>query len=244
MNAIDKLENSRAKFFNAWTSIQDSPEFYKVLSHELTLRLDGIVQQLLMSLYLVAPQYISACKQAAETGYFPENPKNFDNLTRLQNETLKLSVTFNAFYIFMRSLQDYLYCGLLECERQNWGDHSSMAKAIAKCENPYGAAIRESIPTYEGWLKRMRDLRNSIKSGSPAPGSGFNPQTEELTLSYVVKPQGKKFLQKSSGINVGLNELAEALDESGRLLGYLENKTRTTIQARTPKTKFQKTENN
>ena len=219
---FNELETSRQHFLEAWEAISKLENFHKNISHELTIRLDSNLNQLCASLYLIAPQYKATRKQAQSTDFSQEKPDGFDSMAKLLTEGLKLAVLFNSFYFLLRAFHDNLYCVLLELRRQKWHDGSSMAKAFSKPNSEITPGLKSSLPDYETWFFSMRELRNSMKSGAPSSGGSFDPLTGVYRLSYIVKPEGKKFLQNSRGITVGLVELVQAFEMSEKLIRYVE----------------------
>ncbi len=87
--------------------------------------------------------------------------------------TQTLIVAYKPFLIYVRSLQDTIYCIMLrKMFNQNVGKNSSMIQAIDQNArgfnilNPVGDFLSKKLPEYAEWFLTIRALRNDVKTGT------------------------------------------------------------------------------
>lgn len=219
----DDLITITGNFEMLWLRLLPMSKLTEALTHEIILRIDSNIKQIAASVHMFTKQYEISRKQASTINFFPETPEEIKSLNMYFNELLKLSVLSNAFYFFIRALQDNLYCALLELHDQKWNEHTStMQKALSKENNFYAQEIIKHINGYSTWFIKTREIRNAIKSGAPTTGGSYNPENGDLEISYIIKKQDKKIFDDSNQINIGPSDLIESINMSSQLINYLQ----------------------
>jgi hypothetical protein len=128
-----------------------------------------------------------------------------------------LAVAYKAILFFLRAFQDSAYAVLVEVTGGSAPAYPSMSFCLNKRRNGPAFKVISEIEGYEAWFKKMRDWRNSIKSGVGLGLSG--PQTN---VGVVFVKLTDENAQTVTDETIHLRDLIKGVRYSHQLLSAID----------------------
>lgn len=202
------FEDAKKMNFDWFTFIESQSSISEQLENMITANIDNI---LLVSSF-IEKEY-SSFQQRIKKNDFESKQIEVSYLIK---KTQILGMYYNAFFIFIRSLQDNFLRMFFELKKQKWGVGTSM---IRKGElNQEFLSILPDLKKYEKWFFEMRELRNNIKYGACSQGGGYD-QDVKISVSFLAIQKGRMI--SSYDLEVEIDELERAIDNSNTCLESL-----------------------
>jgi hypothetical protein len=166
---------------------------------------------------IVAPLFASLRPPSADVANVALRSAHPNELSTQPGAHARLRLAFKQMFFSLRSLQDALNtsCFFLVEGTFPTRKKASIQFALGHPESPVGSILANQVPGYDQWFTRWRDQRNRVKDGT---GFGTFQLDGDIGIHFTSVTDDNVYVVDPSTSRVGLNDVAEALRETTRLI--------------------------